>query len=72
MEVIFWLGVQEKVETHMFLLAEGMVSKYMVQQKEELRAIAKNVLECVQHMMVHYAKRLESAMDGACITAEKP
>ena len=70
--MIFWLGAEVKVETHMLLLAEAMVFRYMVQQKGELRAIAQNVLECVQHMMAHYAKRSGSAMDGACITAEKP
>jgi len=69
--VILWLGAEGKVEIHMFLLAGAMVFRYMVQQKGELRAIAKNVLECVLHMMAHYAKRLESATDGACITAEK-
>lgn len=72
MEVIFWLGVKERVGTHMFLLAEAVVSRHMGEQKRVLRAIAKNVLEYVRHMMVHYAKRLESATDGACITAGKP
>ena len=64
--------MKEKVGTHMFLLAEAMVSRFMVQQKGGLRVIAKNVLECAQHMMAHYAKRSESATGGACITAEKP